>query len=181
MLTKDILTDLKSFEWNEVIKKGKGLDDLNTREWRFIKGLIAELILEKHSQGQLKRVGQIHKDFDWSKHNLSVELKSQFSKKMYDKKGRICKNFDVKLNNSNGTNKEILPQENVSDLLIVIRNNGAFVIDKQTVIDKAKYQGDGFSVILSESDIVEITGKIEVDPDNSNMQEMILNGIRERI
>lgn len=180
----EILTHLREFDWVQIITKGNQLDDLNDRQWRFIKGLVAELIVEKHSGPEgLQYVGEDHKDYVWPKHNVTVELKSQLSGGMYGKKGGLNKTFSIKLNNSLGTNKhEHVPPEQVADLLLVLRNDGAFVLDKQTVIAKSKQGGDGFEVIVGSHDIVEITGKISISSTtNLNLKEKIQNAIREVI
>jgi len=78
MLSTKVLDDLKSFKWQKVIDIGNTLDDLSDHQWRFMKGFIAEILVEECS-GSLVYVGDIHKDYDWPKHNLTVELKSQLS------------------------------------------------------------------------------------------------------
>jgi len=179
-----IIDALKQFEWESIITKGNKLEDLNDRQWRFIKGLVAELIVEKHSGSNgLKYVGENHKDYEWQIFNLSVELKSQLSCSMYGKKGATCKNFTIDLNNSRGTNKkDKLDCNEVADILIVIRNDGAFALDKETVIKHSIKTGDGFDVRVSKNDIIELTGKIVVNNTNSlNLKERITDAIREVI
>ncbi len=184
-IAPEILNDLKKFDWQGIISLGNQLDDLNDRQWRFIKGLVAELAVEKYSSNELIHVGEreTHKDFDWPKHNLTVELKSQFSGSMYGKRGEKNKSYTVKLSNSLGTNKhENLPNDFAADLLIVVRNDGAFVLDKQTVITNSKKGGDGFEVIVGKDDITEITGKITVSTNNNlNLREKITDAIRSTI
>jgi|694.fasta_scaffold02179_5 hypothetical protein len=165
MITDNILQDLKSFEWQEIINKGNQLEDLNDRQWRFMKGLVAELIIEKHSgPNGLVYVGEDHKDYDWPHHGLTVELKSGLSGSMYGKKGKVQSKFNIKFNNSNGTNKkDKLDPNEVADILLVVKNDGAFAVDKNTVISRSKKGGDGFDVHLYRSDIIEITGKMSVN------------------
>lgn len=169
MINQQITDHLKSFEWSEIITKGNGLEDLNDRQWRFMKGLVAELITEKHSGPDgLVYVGEDHKDYDWPKYNLTVELKSQLSGPMYNKNGQLKKCFTVKLNNSNGTNrKSSLDPKEVADLLLVVRNDGAFVVDKETVIANSKSNGDGFESTLTRDQIVEVSGQIKVNKTSS--------------
>jgi hypothetical protein len=183
-MDEKIIKAFKKFDWNEIITKGNKLEDLNDRQWRFMKGLICELIVEKYSgKNGMKYVGEDHKDYDWPKFNISVELKSGLSGSMYNKKGRLRSEFKVKFNNSNGTNnKEKLDPKDVADILLVIKNDGAFIVDKQTVIDRSVKGGDGFSVNLKSSDIVEITGKVVVDnKDSLNFKKRIENAIKEVI
>ena len=181
MIKKEIIDHLKSFEWDTIIAKGNKLEDLNDRQWRFIKGLVIELISEKHSGPDgLVYVGAEHKDYDWPKYNLSVELKSQLSGPMYNKNGQLKKSFTVKLNNSNGTNKkEKLDKSQVADLLLVIRNDGAFVVDQKTVMTNSKAKGDGFESRLNRNSIVELSGRITVDNTHSlNIKQLIQDAIK---
>ena len=184
MISSTVIDHLRSFEWAQIIQKGNCLDDLNDRQWRFMKGLVAELVVEKHSGAQgLKYVGEDHKDYDWPAHGLTVELKSQLSGSMFTKRGKLTKNYTIKLNNSLGTNKrDTLPPEQVADLLIVVRNDGAFVIDRETVLRNARKGGDGFEVVVSNSEIVDLTGRIAVSyVNNFNLRALITDAIRQVI
>jgi hypothetical protein len=183
-MQQEVIDAVKAFDWSSIINKGNQLEDLNDRQWRFMKGLVAELIVEKHSGTDgLVYVGADHKDYDWPKFNLTVELKSGLSGSMYGKKGQLNKNFTIKFNNSNGTNKkEKLDPSEVADILLVVKNDGAFIVDQSTVIKCSKKGGDGFDVVLTRNDIIEVTGKITVNNSNNlNLKEKITNAIREVI
>ena len=184
-MNQNIIDDLKTFDWQTIIEYGNSLGDLNEGQWRFLKGLVAELVTEKCSNGNLIYVGQNHKDFDWPRHNISiaVELKSQFTKSMYDKKGRLRKNYTIKLNNSNGTNeKKKLTTDNVADIVIVVRDDGAFMIDQATVINRAKPAGDGFTVKVSRDEIIELSGLIVPDKVHDlNLKQKIMKVIRDSL
>jgi hypothetical protein len=180
-MNEDIVKAFKSFDWQDIITKGNQLEDLNDRQWRFIKGLVIELIVEKHSGKKgLKYVGADHKDYDWPHFDVTVELKSGLSGSMYGKKGQLNKNFNIKFNNSNGTNnKAKLEAAEVADYLLVVKNDGAFIADRDTVIRCSKKGGDGFDVQLSKADITEITGKITVNNStNLNLKEKLTDAIR---
>lgn len=160
-MDQKILEELKRFNWQTIIEYGLSLDDLNDRQWRFLKGLVAELTVEKHSENNLVYVGEDHKDYDWPSFGKTVELKSQLSGPMYNKNGRLKKNFSVKLNNSNGTNKkDQLDPKEVCDFILVVRSDGSFVIDHQTVLENAHKTGDGFEVKVNADQIIEISGRI---------------------
>ena len=183
-MQQEVIDAVKAFDWLGIIGKATRLEDLNDRQWRFIKGLVAELIVEKHSgPNGLVYVGADHKDYDWPHFGLSVELKSGLSGSMYGKKGQLNKNFTIKFNNSNGTNKKTkLDANEVADILLVVKNDGAFIVDQATVIRCSKKGGDGFDVVLTRDDIIEVTGKIAVNnSDNLNLKEKITNAIREVI
>lgn len=183
MINQEVLKDLENFDWQFIVDYGNSLSSFDNAQWRFLKGLIAEFAIEANSEPTLIYVGEHHKDYDWHKHNLSVELKSQLSAPMYTKKGKLKANYEIKLNNSNGTNKnETLPENHVADLLIVLRNDGAFVIDKKTVLSNARKQGDGFSVKVSNSVINEISGRIfPKHKYNNKLQEYIMEAIKNDI
>jgi hypothetical protein len=103
---------------------------------------------------------------------------------MYGRKGLINSKFNIKFNNSNGTNnKSKLEVGEVADYLLVIKNDGAFIVDRETIIRCSRKSGDGFSVILSRTDVTEITGKITINSssNNLNLKERIINAIREVI
>ena len=180
-LSQEIIDALRKFDWHQIIDKGNKLEDLNDRQWRFIKGLVIELIVEKYSgQDGLTYVGDMFKDYHWKKYNLNVELKSGLSGSMYGKKGNLNKNFLIKLNNSNGTNKkDTLSPDEVADILIVIKNDGAFVVDKNTIIRCSKKTGDGFDLMLNRGDVIRLTGKLYPNTmNNLNLKEKIMNAIR---
>ena len=181
LLSQDVIDDFRKFDWHQIIDKGNKLEDLNDRQWRFIKGLVIELIVEKYSgQNGLTYVGDSFKDYYWKKHNLSVELKSGLSGSMYGKKGNLNKNFLIKLNNSNGTNKkDTLESNEVADILIVIKNDGAFVVDKETILRCSKKCGDGFDLVLNRGDVVQVTGKLYPNSSNNlNLKQKIMDAIR---
>ncbi len=157
---KKIIDDLKKFDWQFIIDQGNSLDDLNDSQWRFIKGLYLELTVADQDT-TLEYVGEKHRDCIWHKHKLDVELKTQFSTSMYTKKEGLRKNFSIKLNNSNGTNKKAtLSPSEVCDIIVVIRNDGAFLVDKDTCLKYAKSNGDGFELNVSSNLVTELSGVI---------------------
>lgn len=194
MIDPKILADLKSFNWQKIIDFGISLDDLNDRQWRFAKGMVAELAVEKHAVNGLKYVGRDHCDYEWDHHNIEVELKSQLSGPMYlksnipnTKQREFVKSYTIKLNNSNGTNKSnTLDPKSVADVLVVVRNDGAFAIDRETVISNARKGGDGWEVFLDRDvdrdKIYELSGHIQAQNTyDTNLKEKLLEAIRQAI
>lgn len=177
------INDLKGFNWQKIIDYGNNLDELNDAQLRFIKGRAVELAIEKFADGDLKYVGEHHKDYIWPKHNVDVEAKSQFSDKMFDRHGNIKDKFDIKINNSNGTNKKtVLDTTDVADYVLVIRKDGAFVLDKQTVISNSKGDGDGFVCTVNKNQITPLTEKITANPvPASNIKAGIDRVLRESL
>lgn len=179
---EDLLT-LRSFDWKKIITIGKSLDDLNDRQLRFAKGLAIELSIEVFSgTTEFVYVGdrEAHKDFDWG--DKSAEGKTLCSFEMYTKELKLRKTFNIKLNNSNGTNKSKLNPDHVADYIIAIYSDGAFVIDKETAIKNAKYQGDGFNIQINRSEITEITGPMkDIKPVNLDLKNKIIDCIKTAI
>ena len=176
------INKMKQFNWQEIINRGTGLGDFNDSQWKFLKGFIVEMIAEKYCNNELVAVREDHKDFDWPSLKLTVELKSQLSGPMYNQNGTVKKNFDIVFNNSQGTNKlDELPDDHVTDLLLVIRNDGAFVIDRETTKKYAIKKGDGFKVRVPGSAITELSGKIDANPKENNLRHLIENVIRENV
>jgi hypothetical protein len=102
---------------------------------------------------------------------------------MYTKQGRLKKNFSIKLNNSNGTNKkETLDPTEVCDYILVVRSDGAFVIDRDTVLANAYRGGDGFEVRVDADQITEISGRIQPNTQyQSSIRENVIDVIRKTI
>jgi hypothetical protein len=174
------LNDMQQFDWNTIIRLGSAIDDLNDRQWRFAKGLIAELTTEKYSNNELVYIGADHRDFDWPKYNIGVELKSQFSKTMFKPNGALENSFDIKFNNSNGTNKEVIDPNDVAEVVIVARRDGAFAIDKNTVLANLISKGDGFTVKVTSADIDVLTPTpiSNAGVKSLNLKENITNAIK---
>lgn len=186
-MNQEILEALKQFNWQTIIDYGQSLEDLNDRQWRFLKGLVVELTIEKNAVDGLVYVGQDHCDFVWPKYNVTVELKSQLSGPLYGKRGGIAKQISIKLNNSNGTNKQIaLDPQQVADILIVVRNNGVFALTKDTVLKTAYCGGDGWEVRLDRdlhlSEIYLLSGAVTRHTVyQSKLKEKVLDAIRQEI
>jgi hypothetical protein len=159
-MSNQIITDIKQWNWQTIIDFGNSLDDFNDAQWRFLKGLIIELAVEKNSEPTLTYVGEVHKDFVWGRHGIDIELKSNMSAKMYTKKGQLRPNYSIKLNNSMGTNTRALTAQDVADIIIVPMKDGVFVLDRATVLANHTLLGDGVSVKVSSSQIIAITGPV---------------------
>lgn len=182
-MNQNTIESLKKFNWQKIIDYANSLDDLNDAQLRFAKGLAIEAAVEKFSNSDLKYVGEKHRDYTWpSQNDLDVELKSIVSQGMYNKKGNVKILPSIRLNNSMGTNKEKLDPGNIADVLIAVLKDGAFAVSKDVVLAKAKHQGDGWELKLTESDIVELSGRIVTkNTYNTKLSESIRNAIKESI
>lgn len=163
MINDEIMTAMRRWNWTEILHRAGQLEDLNDRQWRFMKGLVSELIVERWSSGDLKYVGEDHRDFIWRGRDLSVELKGGLSGCLYTVKGALKKSYTVKFNNSNGTNtKTALEAAEVADILLIIKRDGAIAVDRDTVIAHGRHGGDGWEVVLPRGCVQEITGPMEM-------------------
>ena len=194
-LNPQIINDLKSFNWQEIINYGCSLDDLNDPQWRFFKGLCMELAVEKNST--MKYVGKVHCDFVWPLHNITAELKTQLGKenpkekydgfwKFVKKTGEIKlrKKITVKFTNSRGTNtKQTLTANAVADFLIVLRRDGVVVFDRNTVLKNIVHLGDGFDMIIPVDEINQTIpgGHIIVGPITSSNKYKNSNTLKQVI
>jgi hypothetical protein len=181
-MNQQAIDDIKLWNWQTIIDFGNSLDDFNDAQWRFLKGLIIELAIEKHSDPTLQYVGQVHKDFIWGKYALDIELKSNMTASMYTKKGQLRPNYSIKLNNSMGTNKKSLSAQDVADIIIVPMKNGVFALDRATVLANHTLLGDGVSVKVTASQIIPITGPVtQKTTYNTNLKQAIMTAITQAL
>lgn len=166
----------KTINWQTINDVCESLDDLNDSQYRFIKGRFIELLVENFSVGVLTFVGDRHKDFDCKQFNCTVELKSVTSQNLYTKKGKLRKTINFILNNSMGTNSTTLDPNHVADYVIVVKRDGAVLVDKNTVITRATSKGDGYTVNLQSTDVIELSGKLkQVSKYKLNIKQKIDN------
>lgn len=178
----EIIEDLKKFSWQFIIDYGNSLSQLNDKQLRFLKGFVCEqLVACEDSTLELVRID--HTDFIWHKHNVTIELKSQLSMCMYGKRGNLNKTFVIKFTNSNGTNnKNTLLNDEIADYTLVIRNNGSFLLDKETVLKNLVKTGDGFDVKINRDQLIEISGPIkQVSKYNVDIETKLVEYIRNGI
>lgn len=181
-MNQQIIDDIKLWNWQTIIDFGNSLDDFNDAQWRFLKGLIIELAVEKHGDSTLQYVGQVHKDFIWGKYALDIELKSNMTASMYTKKGQFRSNYSIKLNNSMGTNTRALSAQDVADIIIVPMCDGVFAIDRATVLANHTALGDGVSVQVDATKIIPITGPMTRKTTyNTNLKQAIMTAITQAL
>ena len=181
-ISQQLVDDLKKFNWQFVINYGNSLEELNDRQLRFLKGFVCEELIASQDP-TLVCVRQDHKDFVWNKHNVDIELKTQFSFRMYGKRGNLLDISNIQFTNSNGTNnKEVLDPNLICDLTLVLRNDGAVVVDKQTVIDNLVKTGDGFRLNIPKDKAIEISGCITPNAKyTTDFKSILSKAVRESI
>jgi len=185
-MNQEIVDDLKAMDWQLVINYGQSLTDLNGAQFKFLKGLVIELLIEKVGTG-LEYVGEPHKDFNWPARSVSLELKTIMSKPMYKLKKSVMvlspKMTGIILSNSYGNNTtNVLDPAKVADVLLVIMKDGAYVVSKQTVLDNAKHSGDGWTLKPSAADIIELSGHlVPTVTYETNLAQKIKDVIRDNL
>ena len=182
-MNQQIIDDIKLWNWQTIIDFGNSLGDFNDAQWRFLKGLIIEKAVEKHSNDPtLKYVGEVHKDYIWGKYALDIELKSNMTASMYTKKGQFRSNYSIKLNNSMGTNNRALSAQDVADIILVPMCDGVFAIDRATVLANHTALGDGVSVQVDATKIIPITGPMARKTTyNTNLKQAIMTAITQAL
>lgn len=82
------------------------------------------------------------------------------SMKIYKKNG-IKPKYNIKLNNSMGTNnKKELDQNNICDIIVFLFRDGVFALDKNSIMKNVVHAGDGFNVIGPTEELIPITNRI---------------------
>ena len=162
-INQAIVDDLKKINWQFIIDYSNSLDDLNERQFRFMKGWIIELLVENQEKdNNLIYLGEDHRDYFWPKHNISAELKSVISGTLYTTKAELKGVYNLQYTNSNGTNKDLLDPNLVCDITIIVKSDGCVIVDKETVLKNLKHNGDGFRLNIPKNELVEISGRVEV-------------------
>jgi hypothetical protein len=181
-MSPEIITSLKLFNWQKIIDYGNSLTDLNDAQLRFLKGLAIEQAVEVFGDGDIKYVGEKHRDYQWPKYEIDLELKTIFSQGMYNVKGDIKTLPGIRLNNSMGTNKAALDPATIADVLVVVLRDGAYAVSKEIVLANAKHLGDGWELKLTKSNIVELSGRILTKHKyNTNISRAVKNAIKESL
>jgi len=180
-----VISDLKSFDWKQVIDYGNNLGPkFNNAQWRFMKGLIMEKATESYSNDPtFKYVGEKHCDFTWEKHNITIEQKSIMAGKFYTKKNKLKKTLNFILTNSQGTNNSTkISSSSVADVLIGISSDGVVFAPKDVVMKYLTENGDGCVVNIPGSEIVEITGYLEPGANyENNLYEVLITAMEENL
>ena len=181
-MTQQMIDDLKNCSWQKIIDYGNSLTDLNDAQLRFAKGLAVEAAVEKLSNTDLTYVGEKHRDDYWPTHNVDVELKSIFSKKMYNRNGQLVAPPGIRLNNSMGSNNKTLDPDTIADIVVVVCTDGAFAVSKQDVLSTASHRGDGWYLRLKKTQIVELSGYIvQQTKYDLNLATKVRDAIKESI
>jgi hypothetical protein len=148
--------NLKSWNWDFIIDFGfNTVSHLRGGQMNFMRGTLLEQLISKQDK-QLECVRENHRDFIWHKYNISLELKSQFNQSMYNKGGRLKDEYKVHLCNMRSMKK--IRQDQICDLVLVIRKDGAFVITQDLAYQNRRQPASDVDIILGPKQIVEVSG-----------------------
>lgn len=165
--------EIKKFHWEKILSNAIALEEFNKSKWRFLKSDIIEQTVTRYSNSNLVLVDEVHKDCDWPSLNTTLEIKSVVSNTMYNKRGKLRRNFTVKLTNSNGTNtKDKLEPSEICDIILFIFSDGAFVIDDKTACECLIKDGDGFKIKVPYTKIIPLQNfpYLNIKPNKSMLE-----------
>jgi hypothetical protein len=155
-LDKDVQAQLKSWDWDYIIDFGYNtVSHLRGGQMNFLRGTLMEQLISRQDT-QLECVREDHKDFEWHRFNLTVELKSQFNQSMYNKGGRLKDSYKVNLCNMRSLKK--ITKNQICDLVLVLRKDGAFVITRDIAFQNYRQIGKQVDIIVGPNQIIEISG-----------------------
>jgi hypothetical protein len=155
-LDKDVQAQLKSWDWDYIIDFGYNtVSHLRGGQMNFLRGTLMEQLISRQDT-QLECVREDHKDFEWHRFNLTVELKSQFNQSMYNKGGRLKDSYKVNLCNMRSLKK--ITKNQICDLVLVLRKDGAFIITRDMAFQNHRQIGKQVDIIVGPNQIIEISG-----------------------
>lgn len=155
-IDKEILDAIKSFNWDFITDFGYNtISHLRGGQMNFLRGTLMEQLMGKQDP-LLECVREDHKDFIWHRYGITVELKSQFNQSMYNKGGRLKNEYKVNLCNMRSMKK--ITKQQICDLVLVLRKDGAFVITKDNAFQNIRQIGKQVDIICGYNDIIEVSG-----------------------
>jgi hypothetical protein len=150
------LEHLKSWNWDFIIDFGLNtVGHLRGGQMNFMRGTLLEQLIARQDT-QLDCVREDHKDFIWHRYGITLELKSQLNQSMYNKGGRLKKEYKVHLCNMRSFKK--IAKSQICDLVLVIRKDGAFVATQDQAYQMRRQKGSEVDIVLGQNQIIEISG-----------------------
>jgi hypothetical protein len=168
-VTDEAITKLKSFDWDFIIDFGfNKVNHIKGNQFNFWRGTLMEQIIAKQDK-QLSFVGgdTNHKDFEWSRFGITLELKSLLNKEMYSRRGSLKSSF--KLNLTNLRSQRELKESEICDIILVIMKDGSFVIPKHIAFQNQIQKGNKIDIIVPSKHIIEISGRKSLSPVNQKI------------
>ena len=165
-------------------------NNLNDRQWRFLKGVFVEMAVANYSNGELTYVGDLEEGCDFIVNKLNIRIEMKYVVGCIFSGNNLCQKkmtSEIKLMNSNGTNTHAGLPDKYADYLLIVDLNGAGLISKENLIKYIKICGDGIKakipteilhIIFQPSDIKEIK---ETEKKDLQIRETFMNTINQII
>lgn len=160
----EIIKKLKSFDWDFILDFGYNkVNHIKGNQFNFWRGSLMEQAIATQDK-QLIFVGkdEHHKDFNWTRFSVTLELKSLLNKQMYSRSGKLKPT--LKLNLTNLRSQRVLTQNEICDIVLVITSDGAFAIPKQIAFQNQIQKGNKIDIEVPTKYIIEISGRKTFSP-----------------
>ena len=149
--TKEVARYLQeNIDWKKFTRLVHSVgDQLDFKQYRFLKAYIMEKAVEFYSLGKLVYVSDIGCDFIIPEMNTNLEMKFTRSG-AFKKNGKLRKTVQIILFNGIGGNTTRLP-DSFADFLMLCSSQGAVVFDKATLVRHSRIHGDKIYAVLPPS------------------------------
>lgn len=158
-IAPDVIAKLKSFDWDFIIDFGfNKVNHIKGNQFNFWRGTLMEQVIATQDK-QIKFVGgdEHHKDFNWERFGITLELKSLLNKQMYTRRGALKPS--LKLNLTNLRSPRDLTESEICDIILVIMQDGAFAIPKQIAFQNQIQKGNKIDIDVPSKYVIEISGQ----------------------
>ena len=122
-ISNEVVLKLKSFDWDFIIDFGfNKVNHIKGNQFNFWRGSLMEQVIATQDK-QIKFVGgdEHHKDFNWERFGITLELKSLLNKQMYSRSGKL--KSTLKLNLTNLRSQRNLTKSEICDIVLVITSD----------------------------------------------------------
>lgn len=155
----EVISKLKSFDWDFIIDFGYNkVNHITGNQFNFWRGTLMEQVIATQDK-QIKFVGgdENHKDFNWERFGITLELKSLLKKQMYTRRGALKPS--LKLNLTNLRSPRALTESEICDIILVIMQDGAFAIPKHIAFQNQIQKGNKIDIEVPSKYLIEISGR----------------------
>jgi hypothetical protein len=168
-ITPEVIKKLKSFDWDFIIDFGfNKVNHIKGNQYNFWRGTLMEQVIATQDK-QIMFVGgdEHHKDFNWERFGITLELKSLLNKQMYSRSGKL--KSTLKLNLTNLRSQRNLTKSEICDIVLVITSDGSFAIPKEIAFQNQIQKGNKIDIEVSSKYIIEISGRKTFSPVNQKI------------
>ena len=141
----------KEVNWTKFVSLVSSIgSQFNDVQWRFLKAVVFEKAVETFSDKKLVYVAQLGCDFIIpSLDNAKVEMKYT-EDVLYTEKSMVPRinAQSITLMNSKGTNNHTGLPDEYADFILIVGKRGAAIIDKPTLSNYIKINGDSITAVI---------------------------------